>query len=48
MAYSLVTHPRFCPRRKGGTESSMLAAQMTRVFPTAISTEPSGPAMKSG
>ena len=39
--YSAVTHPLPVPRRNGGTRSSTLAAQITRVRPTSMSTEPS-------
>jgi len=48
MPYSAVTQPLPVPRRNGGTLSSMLAAQMTRVSPTSISTEPSACARKLG
>ena len=41
MPYSAVTQPLPAPRRNGGTLSSMLAVQMTRVKPTSISTDPS-------
>src|SRR5215207_204811 len=40
--YSAVTQPLPCPRRNGGTRSSMEAAQITRVLPTSMRTEPSG------
>ena len=36
MAYSAVTQPWPFPRRKGGTPSSTLAVQMTRVLPVAM------------
>jgi hypothetical protein len=42
MAYSAVTHPLPVPSRKGGTRSSTLAAQITRVPPHSISTDPAG------
>src|SRR6185437_15891858 len=41
MEYSAVTHPLPELRRNEGTELSTLAAQSTRVSPTAISAEPS-------
>ena len=41
MLYSAVTQPRPLPRIQPGTRSSMVAAQMTRVSPTRIRTEPS-------
>jgi len=41
MPYSAVTQPLPAPRRNGGTLSSMLAVQITRVKPTSIKTEPS-------
>src|SRR5688500_19099978 len=48
MPYSAVTHPLPLPRRNGGTRSSTLAAQMTRVRPTSISTDPSACKRKFG
>ena len=48
MPYSAVTQPLPVLRRKGGTLSSMLAVQITRVLPTSISTEPSAWIVKSG
>src|SRR5687767_10591881 len=48
MPYSAVTQPLPLLRRNGGTLSSMLALQMTRVFPTSISTDPSAWIVKSG
>ena len=36
IAYSAVTHPCPLPFRNGGTASSTLAVQITRVFPVAI------------
>jgi hypothetical protein len=41
MPYSAVTQPLPVLRRNGGTLSSMLAVQITLVWPTSISTEPS-------
>ena len=41
MLYSAVTQPRPLPRIQPGTRSSMVAAQMTRVSPTRMRTEPS-------
>jgi len=41
MLYSAVTQPLPLPRSQPGTRSSMVTAQMTRVSPTRISTEPS-------
>src|SRR5580658_6022143 len=41
MEYSAVTQPLPLPRRNCGTESSTVAAHSTRVWPTAISAEPS-------
>ena len=41
MPYSAVTHPLPVLRRNGGTRSSTLAVQITFVWPTSISTEPS-------
>src|SRR3954447_17672119 len=48
MPYSAVTHPLPVLRRNGGTRSSTLAVQMTRVRPTSIRTEPSAWARKPG
>jgi hypothetical protein len=48
IAYSEVTHPFPVFRRKGGTTSSILAVQITRVRPISISTDPSAAWMKSG
>src|SRR5262249_43320643 len=48
MPYSAVTQPLPVLRRKGGTRSSMLAAQMTRVRPTSMRTEPSACVRKPG
>ena len=39
--YSPVTQPLPVLRRNGGTRSSTLAEQMTRVRPTSMSTDPS-------
>ncbi len=41
MPYSAVTQPSPLPRKNGGTFSSTLAVQRTRVSPKATSTEPS-------
>src|SRR5204862_6625705 len=41
MPYSAVTQPFPELRRNGGTRSSTLAVQITRVRPTSISTDPS-------
>src|SRR5664279_6378276 len=41
MEYSAVTQPVPFPRRKGGTDSSTDAVQITRVSPNSTSTEPS-------
>ena len=41
MPYSAVTQPRPVSRRNGGTASSTVAVQITRVSPSSISTEPS-------
>jgi len=46
--YSLVTQPLPLPFRKGGTPSSTVAVQITRVFPSSISTLPSAVEIKSG
>ncbi len=48
MPYSAVTQPLPCPRRNGGTRSSIEAAQMTRVLPTSMRTDPSGCSWKCG
>src|SRR4051794_24767451 len=48
MPYSAVTHPLPLLRRNGGTRSSMLAVQMTRVRPTSMSTDPSAWARNPG
>ena len=48
MLYSAVIHPLPVPFMKPGTLSSMEAVQMTRVFPTSISAEPSAVEMNSG
>src|SRR5690242_9040061 len=48
MPYSAVTHPLPLLRRNGGTRSSMLAVQMTRVRPTSMSTDPSACGRKPG
>src|SRR3954469_23230980 len=48
MPYSAVTHPLPVLRRNGGTRSSMLAVQITRVRPTSISTDPSACGRKPG
>ena len=42
MPYSAVTQPLPEFRRKGGTRSSTLAVQITRVLPVSMSTDPSG------
>jgi hypothetical protein len=41
MPYSAVTQPLPVLRRKGGTRSSTLAVQITRVFPASMRTDPS-------
>ncbi len=41
MPYSAVTQPLPVPRRNGGTRSSTEAVQITFVWPTSMSTEPS-------
>jgi hypothetical protein len=41
MPYSEVIHPSPWPLRKGGTRSSTLTVQITRVSPTSISADPS-------
>ena len=41
MPYSEVIHPSPWPLRKGGTRSSTLTVQSTRVSPTSISADPS-------
>src|ERR1043166_7798358 len=48
MLYSAVIHPLPVPFIKPGTLSSMEAVQITRVFPTSISAEPSAVEMNSG
>src|SRR5262245_28751743 len=48
MPYSAVTQPLPLLRRKGGTRSSTLAVQITRVRPTSINTDPSACARKPG
>jgi hypothetical protein len=48
MAYSLEIHPLPVFRINGGTVSSIDAVQITRVFPTSISTDPSAVVIKSG
>src|SRR5438128_8168317 len=48
MPYSAVTQPLPVLRRNCGTLSSTLAAQMTRVLPVSISTEPSACIRKFG
>src|SRR5262249_20177996 len=48
MPYSLVTQPLPLPFKKGGTPSSTVAVQITRVLPSSISTLPSAVEMKSG
>ena len=48
MAYSAVTQPLPLLRKNCGTESSMVAVQMTRVLPSSIRHEPSAVEMKSG
>ena len=47
IAYSAVTHPWPLPFRKGGTASSTLAVQITRVFPVAIRQLPQAVRTKS-
>jgi hypothetical protein len=47
MAYSAVTQPWPLPFRKGGTVSSTLAVQITRVFPVAIRQLPQAVRTKS-
>src|ERR1700687_1096075 len=46
--YSAVTHPFPVLRRNGGTSSSTVAVQMTRVSPISISTAPGACRMKPG
>src|ERR1700722_8102674 len=46
MPYSAVTQPWDLPRRNGGTPSSTLAVQSTRVSPNSTSTEPSAWSVK--
>jgi hypothetical protein len=41
-AYSAAIHPSPVPRWKKGTRSSTLAAQITRVAPISMNTEPAG------
>src|SRR5688572_29734249 len=48
IAYSEVTQPLPLLRRNGGTVSSTLAVQITRVRPTSIRTDPSAELMKPG
>ncbi len=48
MPYSAVTHPLPVLRRNGGTLSSTLAVQITRVRPASISTDPSAWIVKLG
>ena len=48
MEYSAVTQPLPVPSRKGGTLSSTLAAQTTRVRPHSMSAEPAGKDWKLG
>lgn len=48
MAYSAVTQPRPSPRRNGGTPSSTLAVQMTRVLPAVMRQLPSAVSTKLG
>src|ERR1700722_15470652 len=48
MPYSAVTQPFPLLRKNGGTRSSTLAVQMTRVLPASMSTEPSACGRKSG
>jgi hypothetical protein len=48
IAYSLEIHPLPEFRINGGTVSSIDAVQITRVFPTSISTDPSAVVIKSG
>ncbi len=45
--YSAVTHPCAVSRRNGGTCSSTVAVQMTRVSPSSMRTEPCACRMKS-
>ena len=40
--YSAVSQPSPLPFRKPGTRSSIVAAQITLVLPTSMSTEPAG------
>jgi hypothetical protein len=48
IAYSLEIHPLPEFRMNCGTDSSIDAVQITRVFPTSISTDPSAVEMNSG
>lgn len=48
MLYSAVIQPLPEPFMNAGTDSSTEAVQITRVFPTSISAEPSAMAMKLG
>ena len=48
MPYSAVTQPLPELRRNGGTRSSIVAVQITRVRPTSMSTEPSACARNPG
>src|SRR5678816_4235035 len=48
MPYSAVTQPLPVLRRNGGTRSSTLAVQITRVRPTSMRTDPSAWARKPG
>jgi hypothetical protein len=48
MPYSAVTQPWFSSRSQRGWRSSMLAVQITLVFPKATSTEPSACMVKFG
>jgi hypothetical protein len=46
--YSLVTQPLPLPFKNEGTPSSTVAVQITRVFPSSMSTLPSAVEIKSG
>ena len=48
MAYSAVTQPCPLSRRKGGTDSSTLAVQMTRVLPVEMRQLPAAVSTKPG
>ena len=48
MPYSAVTQPLPVLRRNGGTRSSTLAVQITRVRPASISTDPSACMVNDG